>query len=174
MKRFFAKVLTVLLTAGILFSGSSLPVMADDSATDTQVSEDSYVLPKDSYYLYIIELLDENGQPLPGNMVYYNSVPYWGDPSIAQSAYILSENDNLNTVHSTSRDLLGVDKFRLRVSIREDVELTLKKVDTPSFSEFDSFDGFEPCKAGEISEVYSFDDDRIDFYGLLSHEGKKF
>lgn len=161
MKHFWKRALTLLLTAGMLLSATVLPSMAEEAPSgETQTEENPYILPADSPYLFMIELLDENDQVLEDQTI------YWGSYNL---------NDDPNVVSSTSRELTGVNKIKLRLSIRKDVELYLGR-DKDLGKEFSwpddpasMFEGHDPWTAGAISEVYTLENGRAsdNYFSIL-------
>ena len=148
MKHSFKRALTLLLTAGMLLSAASLPAMAEEApAGESQTAENPYLLPEDSPCIFIIDILDENDHLLQGKTIYYGK-------------YILNEDPKI--INSTSRDLVDVSKIKLRLSIRENVELYLaRSVDLPQDQYFEDelklFDGLSAWEAGAVSDVYELD-----------------
>ena len=165
MMHSFKRTLTLLLTAGMLLSTTFLPAMAEEvSNGESQVAENPYLLPVDSPYLFTIEILDENDKPLDNQML------YCGEDSLPEDSSAIS---------SSSRSLPGVNKIKLRLSIREGVEVFLEP---DSVLENDenwisgnptaAFEGRDPWTAGEISEMYTLGTDWTGFSGLIRFNGQ--
>ncbi len=152
MKHFWKRALTLLLTAGMLFSATMLPSMAEEApAGETQTGENPYILPEDSPYLFMIELLDENDQPLEGQTLYYEAAILEYDP---------------NSIYCPDLTVVGINKVKIRLSIRKDVEVYMESEKTlkdPSLL----FEGYDPWTAGEISEVYTLSEGRDNYFDIL-------
>ena len=165
MKHFWKRALTLLLTAGMLLSATMLPSMAEETPSgETQTEENPYILPEDSPYLFMIELLDENDQVLDNQTLYCGEYNLPEDPSV---------------IVSSGRSLPGANKIKLRLSIREGVEVFLEP---DSVIENDenwifgdpaaAFEGCDPWTAGEVSEVYTLGTDWTGFSGLIRFNGQ--